>query len=230
MTKQEEKQLGVKTVEKETTTDTHQSEEKSPDFIGEIDGVLSENKEEESEFNVDTTDYDDKSVVISKKDLEILKKKTKAGEYYKTGLLSLKDRLKSSKKEITKKIPEDKVDVKKEETKDYLSKSEYLDSIEKEAIAKACENEIIEQHWADIMAYYVVRRGKNSVANIMRDIQDAYTLYVKDNPSSEDEEDKDVVTELSTDKTKIKKGIKTGGKERKKKSILKKETPVSDWY
>jgi len=219
----EEKILGVKTTEKETVATTHQVEEKTPDFVNEIDSVLKENEEGEKDFNPETTDYDDDSVVISKTDLDTFKKSLKAGKNYKTGLLSIKQKIKDSKKVVSKKIPE--VEENKKEDIDKFDKF-----IQNSAIDEACKNIEIEQHWAEIMPYYVVRRDKNTVGNIVKDINDAYTLYLKDNPEADNIEDRDVVTNLSTEKTKIKEGTKQGGTEKKRKTILKKTQPVSEWY
>ena len=217
----EEKSLDIKQAEKPAPT-ADPVEEKTSDLVGEIDSVLDVTQEEKA-FEVKTTEHDDDSVIISKADLETLKQKTEAGENYKKGLLSLKEKAKLKKPRVgNKQIPGD--------DKGYLDKNEFYGSIEKSAIKKACEDENIESNWADILPYYTSRRGKTTSTDIVEDIQDAYTLFRKYHPEDVNTEDKDAIVELSNDKTDIKKGVGQGGKKKQRKTILTKTQPVSEWY
>ena len=223
MTQEETKHLGVKPTEKETVAAADPADKKTPDIVETIDSVLNI-PEKEKKFDVETKDYDDDSVVISKADLETLKQKTEAGENYKQGLLSLKKNAKLVKPKTTKKeIPGD--------DKGYLEKDEFYGSIQKVAIKQACEDEDVNTHWAEIMPYYTARRGKTTSADIVEDINDAYTLFRKYHPKdAEETEDKDTVVELSNEKTEIKKGVNQGGKKTEKKTMFPKSEKVEDWY
>jgi len=222
MAQEEIKTLGIKQAEKPAPT-TDPVEEKTPDIINAIDSVLNVTQEEES-FTVETTDYDDNSVVISKTDLETLKQKTKDGENYKEGLLSLKEKAKIVKQpKVTKKeIPG--------KDKSYLDKDEFYGSIEKSAIKQACKDEDVNTHWAEILPYYTARRGKTTSADIVEDIQDAYTLFRKYHPEDVEPEDKETVVKLSNDKTEIKKGTGQGDKKVAKKTLFPAAKKVEDWY
>lgn len=223
MTQEETKHLGVKPTEEKTVATADPVEEKTPGIVEAIDSVLDVTPKEEA-FKVETKDYDDDSVVISKTDLEALKKKTKDGENYRKGLLSLKENAKNVKqpKSEKKEVPGD--------DKGYLDKDEFYGSIEKVAIRQACEEEDVNTHWAEIMPYYTARRGKTTSADIVEDINDAYTLFRKYHPKSEEAEDKETIIKLSNDKAETKNGLNQGGKANKKKTLFPKSDEVGNWY
>ena len=115
-------------------------------------------------------------------------------ENYKKGLLSSKKKLKSL--DVAKEKPEEKEEEESEWDeesskfqKETLKKSE---EIAKKAIAEANSKTAIQQFvakypeadksstWQDIAAAYADRRGKDSVENIVLDIEDAYLIVKRD--------------------------------------------------
>lgn len=161
-----EKTLDLNNEEKQTPTGNDQPGEKSPESSEEeeeIDNILSSSQEEEEEIKPESSDED--SVVLSKSDWEKAQKRIRDGQNYKKGLLSLRRKQKASKKQATETL------VPKES--EFITKKEFYQANEKEAIRQACENPEIDENWDKIVPYYVPRRGKNSPKDIKLDIEDA---------------------------------------------------------
>lgn len=163
---------------------------------------------------VETEEYSDDQVIISKTELKKLQTER---TNYQQGMLSAKEALKETK--ITSEKKEG----------DYLTKKDFFKSNEKVAIENACKDEKTEKNWDAIVAYYSSRRGMNTVDAIKQDIQDAVYLWEKNNPQG-DVEDKEATSKQATEEAKPT-GATTGkGKETKKRIILKENIPIKDWY
>lgn len=177
-------------------------------------------KEEISD--VKTEEYDEDKVIVSKGDLEKMKRDK---ENYRKGMLAAKEKRKSD-KEVAEK------DIKEKEQK-FLTKEEYSKSVEKTAIDEACKDELVNDNWKDIMSYYSPRRGKSTAKDIKADIDDAVYLWKRDNPDKvkKDDKDKKATADLSTEDQKPKGGGKEGEKPKKKgRKILKPQLSPTQWY
>ena len=225
----EEKKLGVKTEEVKPAGDDQPAEEPA-DISVDIDEVLEGTKPKEVVFVPKTTEYDDKSVVISKDDLEKLEKTSADGEHYKKGLLSIKEKSKKA-KEVKKDIKPEAQPAKTESP--FLTKSEFQKGIEKTATLKACEDPEVNDNWEKVMQYYSARRGNATVEDIVSDIKDAKTLFRKYNPKPEEGEEtteeqkvaSEVASEAGTEE-----GVKPDSKKKPRKKILGKKTGPETWY
>jgi len=123
--------------------------------------------EEITELN--TQEYSDEEVVVSKKDLDAIKRDK---ENYKKGFLSLKDKSKEQIEEAKQTVETVKSE-KVEAEKQFLTKDEFYKSTEQEAIAEACKDEAVEKNWSEIVKYYTPRLGKATTKDILSDIEDA---------------------------------------------------------
>jgi len=194
-----------------------QPEKKAPvtldphDLDNDIDGLL----DSDDDTELDSFDQDDTVAVPKSKWLKLQRDNTN----YKKGLKSLKTKLKpvvSKPQEIS--------------TDKFITKDEFFKGIETMAIEKAKSTPEIKEHWNDILKYYTNRRGKDSVDKISADINDAYYLWQKDNPSKETMDNKDAA-ELAADKAKTDTDTKANqGESKEKKHILQKRVPVTEWY
>ena len=217
----EEKQLGVKQ-EEVKPVGTDQPIKEPADIASEVDKVLEVT--DSKGFIPKTEDYDDKSVVISKEDLGKLQKRSDDGEHYKQGLVSLKGKVKEAKvkPEVKATKPES----------EFLTKTEFTKSIEKTAILKACEDSEVNDNWEKVMQYYSPRRGKKTVEDIVNDIEDAKTLFLKYSPKEEIEdntEEKELLSKVASETGK-KDGVKPDTTKKSKKSILGKKAGPETWY
>lgn len=110
--------------------------------------------------------------------------------------------------------------------------------VEKEAIAKACEDPIIDKYWKDIMPFYVARSGRTSTEGILSDINDAAYLWEKKNPTVREDE-KNAQKPNENKKIEAAKGA-TGAKptpsgdkkapEKEEKPIIPPKTDAKNWY
>ncbi len=117
----------------------------------------------------------------------------------------------------------------KEESKaEFLPKADFYKANEKEAISKFVEqNPEMKDSWSDLVQHYSGKRGRDTVSNIVQDLDDAKTLFQKYSPAKESE-DKEAKANLSKDASAP---HTTGGGEQKKRGgIIPKSTPVSEWY
>ncbi len=154
---------------------------------------------------------DDKVILTKEEHQKILEER----DNYKAGLLSYKEKEKG-KKEESKTNP------------DILTKKDFQKINEKKAVKTFVdENPELESKWADFVKFYRNINGKDSVEDIIKDLDDARTLFLKHNPVKED--DKKAKAELSSEKA-ISDVPNPGGEKKESKSILTGSTPVSEWY
>lgn len=213
--------------EKENTpTGTGQPENKSSSLEGdEIQKVLATEIEDVSIADNDL-ESDEDTVTLSK---DKFQKLVEVKDNYKKGLLSLKDKLKAK--------PKEGADSSSPEEGKYLSRQDFHKANEKVAIDKFVKDNpdmADKANWANLVRYYSGKSGKDTVDGIYRDLDDAKTLFDKYTEKKEEDgkEDKDLKKTLSTETN-----LSSGGSKGKGKSsttetggILKKGTPVKDWY
>lgn len=209
----DEKTLDLKTEGEKPSEGNGQPEQKTPesDLESEIVNVLTADNE--------PGDIEDDTVVLSKREVEKLKKER---DNYKAGLLSLKDKVKPKKPAPAQEtIPEPKGDVPQ-----WFAKVN-----EQKAIAEACKDESVEKNWSEIMRFFTGKRGRATVEAIIADIDDAKTLFEKHSNKSEAkaEDNKEVAAELAAEKAKSTTTTQKG-EQPKKKSILPKQEPITNWY
>lgn len=181
------------------------------DLDNDIDGLL--NSDDDTDIN--NFDDDDTVAIPKAKWLKLQRDNTN----YKKGLKSLKTKLKpvvSKPQEIS--------------TDKFITKDEFFHGLETAAISKAQSNVEVKDNWKDILKYYVSRRGKDSVDKISADINDAYYLWKKDQPSTENMDNKDTA-ELAADKAKTDTDTQANqGENKEKKHVLLKKVPITEWY
>lgn len=190
----------------------------------------------------EATDSDNtEKVEISKSELEKLQKKSKDFD-------GIAESLKA-KNRVGRTIPGVVAPVKQKEKSDddtgedddagddsqeFVTKQDFAKNIEKSAIKEAQKDPEVDDNWDSIMEFYQPRHGKDTVEDILTDIQTAKKVWKAEHPSApapkdKGEGDSKVASDLAADK-----GIGEG-KEKKpevqKKSILKQNrTPMKEWY
>ena len=203
-----EEEKDLKKGEKETPADTGQSDEETDEEL--------EESEEESK---------DDSVKISKSELDKIQKDR---DNYRQGLLSIKRKGRT--------LPESEPAKKKEEeeedelTQEFVTKKDYQKQIEKSAIKEASKDPETDENWESIMEYYVSRHGKETVEDILADIEVAKKTWKAQQPPKTlvQDDTKKVESELASD-TGLSKG-KDKSPKPEKKSILPKKEKMEDWY
>lgn len=205
------------------TGDNEPTTANDPDFEKEIDSILASN----DAGNGNSNDGDDE-VVVTKKELDKLKADK---ENYKNGLLSIKDKYKSYKKN-SKPAPT-------ATPTDPLSKPLTMNDLHKLNEDKAVEkvqnaDSIVKEHWKEISKYYRPVHGKNTPEAIEKDIKQAKLLFLDDNPDIQDKEQVDkkkkAISDLGSDSGKSAGTTTSTDKAPAKKSVLAKPTPVKEWY
>ena len=122
-----------------------------------------------------------------------------------------------------------------DDSEEFVTKKDFAKNIEKSAIKEAQKDSETDENWDAIMEFYQPRHGKDTVDDILADIQTAKKVWKSENPSApkvdkKPDGDADTISDLATDK-----GIGEG-KDKKptteKKSILNKnkKTTMQDWY
>jgi len=224
----DEKTLGLNTGEAETPAGDGQPEQKTKEVTSpevdalsnDLDRFIGEDVDDKGLMEIGD---DDETLVISKTKLEKLQKDR---DNYREGLKSVKGKLKDFKKQDK---PEDKPKPKQQPKGDFLKRSDYYKAIEKQAISTACLDESLEKNWSEIIPFYSPRRGIETVDDIVADLKDAQHLFNKNNPT-ETEEDPGVLSDLSADNAKQVGASTSGDKQKKRKHILPRRTPVQEWY
>lgn len=171
---------------------------------------------------------DEDTVVLSKKDAEKL---INDRNNYKAGLLALKPKVKGLKEKAgTVKVEDKKVVSKNLDAP--VTQKDLLKATERTAIEQACEDEAINDNWGEIIKNYYPKHGRDSVKNILIDIQRAKKEYFEENPEiAEKYKDKNKESNLAKDRSIPSGGnAKKEGENRVKKTIIPKMTPVKDWY
>lgn len=176
----------------------------------------------------------EEKVEISKSELETLQKKSKDFE-------GLADRLKSKERagrvlpgaEPVKKEKEPSDEDGDDELKEeFITKKDFQKQIEKSAIKEASKNPEVDENWDSIVEYYNARHGKETVEDILADIEIARKTWKAQQPTpkepKKDEEDKTSVSDLAKDAG-LGKGADKNPKPEKKTLIPKKEK-MSEWY
>lgn len=242
----EERTLGVKDGEEITPTGTHQPENKAPELKpevnvdeieSEIDKTLGDEGDEEDDplAGIDAEDQGDDTVVVSKSKLE---KKLRDGSNYRRGLISLKGKVGKLRKPTAEaQTPKDQPGA----SEDVVTKKELaetnsrmvINSLTKPKLPNGDDNPTyvkdLDEHWAEIMPYYTPRHGKQTPDAIQQDIFDALTLFRRDHPAKEKEEDANAATQISNENGEP--GTKRqGGKPPERKHVLPKATSAKDWF
>ena len=205
-------------------TDSENGEEKQPTGDGQPEKKPADSAQVEK-------------VEISKTELERLQRDSKDKE----GLI--KQKLEASRAGrtipgVVPKVKKDKDDDDagedgSDDSQEFITKKDFSKNIEKSAIKEAQKDSETDENWDSIMEFYQPRHGKDTVDDILADIQTAKKVWKAEHPTppktDKGEGDASVAADLATD---------TGvgeGKEKKpvseKKSILKtNKTPMKDWY
>lgn len=171
------------------------------------------------------SDTDDETVEIPKSKYEkILEDK----ENYKEGLLSYKEKYKSL--ESDKNNDQDSEDKPSEDTP--MTKKDFYKVNERKAINKFVEEHPeVEENWDDFVKYYPGKRGKETEEDILKDLDDAKTLFDKYHSDSDEDDDKSKRASLSSETT-TPKASKKKRKSKKKsgKDLFPEKTPPKEWY
>ena len=202
------------------------SEEKN-DFKDK-DETLQDNGQPEEKESTDDSDEEEK-VEISKSELEKIQRDR---DNYRDGLLANKRKGRT--------IPESEP-IKKEQPSDdgtdnfqseFVSKKDFLKGIEKSAVKEASKNPEVDENWDSIMEFYNTRHGKETVEDILADIEIARKTWKAQQPApekpKEDDTDQKVKSDLAKDSGLGKGKDKESKPERK--SIIPKNEKMTDWY
>ena len=177
--------------------------------------------------DTDSSDKDEK-VEISKSELEKIQRDR---DNYRDATLAAKrkGRVIPGSEPIKEKEKEDSDD---ELTEEFITKKDFLKGIEKSAIKEASKDPETDENWDSIMEFYTARHGKETVEDILADIEVARKTWKSMHPSTEkpktDDTDKNVKSELAKDS-----GLGKGkDKETKpeRKSIIPKQEKMENWY
>lgn len=107
-------------------------------------------------------------------------------ENYKKGLLSYKEKAKEQPKE---------------EPKDVFTKTDFHKINEDKAInAFLKDNPEVDGKWSDFISFYNDKSGRDSVEDIINDLDDAKTLFLKHNPIKK-EDDNQTKAKLTSEKS-----------------------------
>jgi len=204
----------------------------SDDSDKELDDILA-NQDEKIEID---DDDDEDTVVVPKK---TMKKILEARDNYRKGVISAKDKLKAYKKNGTSApapaAPAAPAQPAAPTNPDPIREAVQAESQkarEKEAIRKACEDKLVDEHWQEIMPFLPVGMSRESVDSIVDGIMTAKEAFLRKNPDvlEDVEEDDDAAADLAAVTRKPSVGNKGGDQKPKKKGILPKKTPVQSWY
>jgi predicted CopG family antitoxin len=188
----------------EENLDLNVGEEETPLGDGQPESQDSSSVEPESQDDGDT-------IQLSR---EVYDKLLTEKENYKKGLLSAKEKIKSTPKESKS---------------EFLPKQDFYKANEKEAISKfIADNPEIKEQWSDFVQHYSGKRGRDTVNSIVQDLDDAKTLFQKHNPAK-DTEDKSAQADLSKESAEPR-AQGQGGAKQEKKSLFPKRVPVTEWY
>lgn len=185
---------------------------------------------DESPSGGPTGDEGGEKVTISKTELEQLKRDK---ENYKKGLMSHKEKLKALQGNDDQTSQEDS---QKSESSEFLSKKEFYETNEKKAIKEFVkENPEVKNNWDEFVKHYPNKRGKQTVEDILADLDDAKTLYDKYSSKDKSSSDKsEASAELSKEKASPSGGNNPdgGGRSTKKggRKIIPNKTRPQDWY
>ena len=197
----------------------------------------------QSQEKNDTEFNNEENITLSKTEYDKLKADKEKAEAdrdnYRTGFLNSKRNgrslpgAKKSQEEDSSTRVEDDDDFEKELKSKFILKADFQKSIEQAAIKEASKDPDIDEHWEDIMSYYIPRQGKDSIEDILTDLQRAKKAWRVDNPAKVEEKtddtDKKVKAELSSEDS-IKKGKEKKPAEKKKTILLDKAEKMTDWY
>jgi hypothetical protein len=163
-----------------------------------------------------------------------MKKILEARDNYRQGVISAKDKLKALKKNGTPApapaAPAQPAAPTNPDPIHAAVQAEAQKTREKDAIKKACEDEIVDAHWQEIMPFLPVGMSRESVDSIVEGIMTAKETYLKKHPELLEEEDDDAAADLAAVTRKPSVGNKGGDQKPKRKSIIPVKTPVSSWY
>lgn len=221
---EQEKSLDFNPVAAPAPAATGQAQNNVPDESDkEFDSIL-ENQDEKIE--IDEDDEED-TIVVPKK---TMKKILEARDNYRKGIISAKEKLKTLKNNapstpVTPVAPTNPDPIRE------AVKAEAQKTREKDAIKKACEDKIVDDHWQEIMPFLPVGMNRESVDSIVDGIMTAKETYLSKHPELLDkEEDEDAAAELAAVIKKPSEVNKGGDQKPKKKSIIPKKISVKEWY
>jgi hypothetical protein len=172
------------------------------------DGQPADTSEEISEET--TEGASEEKVELSKEEYEKL---LEDKENYKKGLMTYKEKVKGQPKE------------------DVLTKTDFHKINEKKAIdAFIKDNPEVDSKWSDFISFYRDSSGRNTVEDIVNDLDDAKTLFLKHNPAKE-EEDNQTKAELTSEKS-LESSSSNDNKPQKgsNKFLEAKGKPIQEWY
>ena len=117
-------------------------------------------------------------------------------------------------------------------TEEFITKKDFLKGIEKSAVKEASKDPEVDENWDSIVEFYSPRHGKETVEDILTDIEIARKTWKAQQPASEkpkeDDADQKVKSDLAKDS-----GLGKGKDKESKpehKSILPKNEKMEDWY
>ena len=190
-------------------------DEKSLDLNGEEETPSGSGQPEEEDSSAESTEkVEEDKVVLSKEEhAKLLEER----DNYKKGLLSYKEKAKALPKEPAK-------------AEDVLTKKDFQKINEKKAIeAFLKDNPEVNSKWSDFVPYYREFRGRDTVEDIVKDLDDAKTLYQKHFPVKEN--DGDTKANLASEKS-ITSGSSEPTKPQKEsnKFLDQRGKSIQEWY
>ena len=183
------------------------------------------------------TDSEEEKVEISKSELQKLQKKSSDFD----GIALRLKKKEQAGRTIPRAEPENKKEKSADENADdddeleeeFVLKKDFQRQIEKSAIKEASKNPEVDENWDSIMEFYIPRHGKETIEDILADIDIAHKTWKAQNPSFEKSESKKdtglkTAAELAKDSGLGKGKDKESKPERK--SIIPKQEKMEDWY
>lgn len=212
----DEKELGLKAGEEKTSDGNGQPENNAHESLDELDKELDNILSKEEENDDDIEDGDDDTVVLSKAQLKKIKSDR---DNYRAGLKSIKTKI-AARKEAAK----------PKENKPYKKEDVQQKDRDKQAIEIACEDPEINDNWNEIIKLYKAD-GRETVAQKLKGIREAHAEWKKSQETKENkDEDKEAKADLATEKGKPAGQGGQEGKNKERKHVLPKKTPIKDWY
>lgn len=243
----EPKSLGLKPAEEKTATENGQPENKAPEskpdvdvseLESEVDQVLGDQGEDDDEDEDIGEDQGDDTVVLPKSKLEKLQRDNKN---YRSGLKSVKGKLKALKKPEAPITPKPTEAAKLPDnvlTKDDLAKANekrFFGSIESGKLVingRDIDPKIVKDindNWDKVAPYFTPRRGTDTFEGIAEDVLDAHILFRNREPLPK-EDGKDAEREIAEENGAPGSEDNKGGKPTERKHILPRTSSPKEWY
>lgn len=192
-----------------------------------IDATVSSGEFKDDDVKIDDEDGED-TVVLPK---DTVKKLLRDRKNYKDGLLSVKDKLKAFKKPAPA-APAASAQAAGNGGQASDKATLIIKGMQQDAIAEACKDPIVNEHWDEIMANYHDDGGVPSTAGYLKKIRKAAAVFFYEHPevkAAPQTEDSSAAADLSQDHQKPS-GGQGGNQKPTVKSLFPKRQPVTEWY